>query len=339
MTNAFSRHSYTVTPTNDIFFPWLARIAARFQEWQLLGLVVELRTTSSIISAGATPGLGTVSAAFNYDVYSNLPTTKVQVSNMQYAVSGPPNQSIMIPLECDPAQNAARVLHIDQGQSGLDRHFYDFARLDIVTQGSQADYEGAMEIWVTYDILLIKPDLDPGELTPAAHIPLYQLSLGSDATTPFAAEEWGGYAQPLFNNLGVVSDDFGLTFDPTQLEIGWYLLMFAVKGGAVSSISLSDITFNNGFDSHYTAPSTNTYFPVSEGKLNEYGAPNADTTGNSILVHVEILHYDGTGTPTAKPHIGMGTDGTWPSSATGDVIFTQLNSQILFGSSRGPFIV
>jgi len=262
-----------------------------------------------------------VSAAFNYDIYSNLPTSKVQVSNMQYAVSGPPNQSIMIPLECNPASNVSRVLHIDQGQSGLDRHWYDFARLDIVTQGSQADYDGAMEIWVTYDMELIKPDLDPGSSS-LDDVPSYHLSLGDDAKTPFAPAAYE-VKQPEFNNMGAVQTDTTLSFDP-DIPMGWYCFQQGIVGGTVGSILAAIITYSGGFVDHQTIGGVD-YKPIDRSFANTYQAPNATVAGLSLLNTTTYMYYDGSGTASVPPRLTSATDGTWPSTAQGDFVVSYLN--------------
>jgi len=330
MTAAFTRTSFTVNPTNRLFFPWLANIAEQFQEWAMLGLVVELRSTSSVIAAGTNPGLGTVSAAFQYDVYSNLPTSKIQVANSQYAVSGPPNASLMIPLECDPSENASRVLHISQGQSGLDRHFYDFARLDIVTQGAQADFAGAMEVWVTYDVLLIKPDLDPAAEEGGSDLPCCHARLSGTSNTVIMALDTSLYAQPDFNTARAIFSGNLVSF-PSTLPVGWYQFTLAFSGAATASLGFGTTSFFGGFVVTETINGT-AYHPWKAGTGNSYRTPNGTNTACTNMIASDIMFYDGTGTPASPPSIAYNVSGAavLPGTPNGaDFTFTAVNRNLI----------
>lgn len=164
MRQGFNSTNLAINPANFKLFPWLSQIAPNFEQWQLLGAVLEYKTTSGEFTAAPTPSLGTVSIATRYNVLSRPFSTKQEVLNHQFAVSTRPSQSVMHPIECAPAQTANQPLYIrlaDQDPDlAYDARLYDLGTIQVVSEaGAQVvDYTGG-ELWITYDILLIKPRL------------------------------------------------------------------------------------------------------------------------------------------------------------------------------------
>lgn len=157
----FSNNAYTITPSNQTLFPWLANLASNYQQYKLNGMVFEFRSTSSDITAGG--ALGAVIFASDYNVIDVNFTSKVAMENSQYATSCKPSLSMMHAIECDPKLRPTEYLFtraVATTTSTFDPRFYDFAKLQIATQGLPSAPGTVLgEVWVTYDITLAKPIL------------------------------------------------------------------------------------------------------------------------------------------------------------------------------------
>lgn len=161
---AFSNNAYVITPTNTTLFPWLATMAANFQQYSINGMVFEFRATSSDITAGGS--LGTVIMASDYNVIDVNFSSKMTMENSQYATSCKPSVSMVHAIECDPKMRPTENLFtraVATTTSNYDARFYDFAKLQVATQGLPGVAGTTLgEMWVTYDITLSKPILGNG---------------------------------------------------------------------------------------------------------------------------------------------------------------------------------
>ncbi len=326
MTTAFTCRSYTVSPVSQSFLPWLATVARGFQEYRIMGLVVEFRSLAANAISGTNAGMGSITAAFNYDVYSIPPASKIQLSNQLFAVSCKPSENMMIPMECEPDEDVTKLLHISQGQNNLERHFYDFARLDVVTQGASAGYAGAGELWVTYDIMLFKPILTQINNSPLFH---YQLE-GATSTVPWEPDT--GFVQPAFNNMGaVVTVGTSLVEFSPSIPVGWYGIMYALAGTATTSLGVPVLTLQGGFVEYQVIDGVQ-YKPFQGYQSNFYNAPSGANTTCTQIVLIHYVYYDGTGTTATPPGFDF-FSGTFPASNHGDVMVWQVNSGLISTSS------
>lgn len=156
----FQLQQYALNPGNVNLFPFLCSIACNFQEYEVRGMLVELKSLSSDYAAALS--MGSVFMAADYNVYGNTPTTKQQIENMEYASSAKPSRSLIMPIECE-AQNNGLVhknVAIEGEYHGGDKRLYDWCNIYIGTQGIPSASTPIAEIWVTYEIALFKPILD-----------------------------------------------------------------------------------------------------------------------------------------------------------------------------------
>lgn len=153
----FSLQKYELNPGNSSLFPFLSMIAKQFQEYEVRGMLVELKSLSSEYASNLS--LGSVFMAADYNVYGNDPATKQQLENMEYASSAKPSKSMIMPIECDPSNNM--VVHknvaIDNEYHTGDKRLYDWCNVFIGSQGTPVQHTPLAEIWLTYEIALFKP--------------------------------------------------------------------------------------------------------------------------------------------------------------------------------------
>jgi hypothetical protein len=155
MTAGFACASYAIDPTSTFMFPWLSTLAKNFQKWKLLGCVFEYVPTSTNAISGGSPAVGQVCLSILYDIEGPPSTSLQNLLNNQGSVSARPQDQMVCAVECDPGETPLNPLYIAHpGTSVFEPHFYEFADLQIATQGPAA-YSDAGQLWVTYDVQLI----------------------------------------------------------------------------------------------------------------------------------------------------------------------------------------
>lgn len=163
---AFVNNAYNINPTNSTLFPWLANLAENFQEFDFLGLVMEYKTTSGTAVSSTNTALGTVIMGTQYDV--DLPSfaSKQEMENTEFSTSCVPFCNMLHPIECKPALTLLSKLYVPPGgvvPAGADAHLYNLGKFQIATVGMQAGVTVIGELWVTYQVRLMKPRLvNPG---------------------------------------------------------------------------------------------------------------------------------------------------------------------------------
>lgn len=166
---------WVVNPADARTFPYLSNIAANFEQYMLMGLVFEYVSTSGNAVASQNSALGSLTFAAQYNVNNiTFGSRKRDIANHFWAVSGKPSMHMTMPIECANGasikplfiRNAAAFGEVAPGAllSALaaaevaDARLYDHCRLEYLAIGSQALFTGG-ELWVTYDVVLMKPRL------------------------------------------------------------------------------------------------------------------------------------------------------------------------------------
>lgn len=231
---AFSNTGYVINPGNTQLFPWLASIAANYQQYEIMGMVFYFKTTTS--DYAATGALGTVVMATNYDVLENKYLTKVAMENSQYAVSAKPSRSQLHAIECDPGRTSEVIKYVRDSTSSTsvnqDNRFYDHGKFQIATSGLSSTTGTVIgELWVTYDIKFYKPELalatglESGQKIGAAGSPNKTLVFGNTPTSLGPA-----IADPVGNTL-------------TFLQPGTFLLTaYMVGTGLIDTTETTTLT-------------------------------------------------------------------------------------------------
>lgn len=165
-----SEGGWLINPGNSQTFPWLASIAARFQEYRFNGLMFEYRTTSSDALNSTNTALGVVIGATEYNVTRADWQNKAEMDNYEFVVSGKPSSNLMFPVECKPGMNVLGKQYVDSSlvvptQTGQDPRMSWLGKFQLATSGFQASNVVIGELWVTYDVTLYKPAAPHAEAT------------------------------------------------------------------------------------------------------------------------------------------------------------------------------
>lgn len=157
--SAFTLQEYSINPGNSQLFPFAARLAENFQEWEVRGMLIELKSEASETST--TLNLGSMFCAVDYNSLDPAPTNKIELENLEYACSNKPSKSILMPVECARKNDVLTHLYIavDEDYQGGDKRLYDIGRLFVGSFGCPAAEAPIAEIWVTYELALFKPHL------------------------------------------------------------------------------------------------------------------------------------------------------------------------------------
>lgn len=164
---AFTNTSYTINAGDTYTFPWLAQVAARYQQYKFNGLIFEFKTLSSDITSGG--ALGAVIMATNYDVLDSAFEDKIHMENSQYAVSAKPSCSQIHTIECAPNETAQKMLYVRSAGSSSttsqDARFFDLGNFQLATVGLPGSTGQVLgELWVSYDVSLYKPEIPNTEV-------------------------------------------------------------------------------------------------------------------------------------------------------------------------------
>lgn len=241
----FNLQSFAINPGNVNLFPWFRTIAENFQEWEPRGILMELKTESSDYAQTVT--LGSMFMGVDYtSMQSNAPTTKQQLENLEYSVSGKPSRSIILPIECAPQNDTLTHLYVavDSNYNGADPRFCDLGILYIGTQGIPASNVPLAEIWVTYEIALFKPRLYS---TPNINVPTIHLA--------FIGTNNGAFISGLINTYETIyqNGDFtwqeavnNLYFPASSVEMFYTCYMVNTNNAAAITVTTQIVCDLNG---------------------------------------------------------------------------------------------
>lgn len=156
----FNLNSYDINPGQSALLPWGSQIANQFQQYRPKGMLFEFISTSSDAIASSTDlALGTVIMATNYNSADAEFSSKQQMLQTEFCSQGKPSQCILHPIECKPSLTSIDTLYMRAGTvpSGQDQRLFDLGKFQIATQGFQGTNVVIGELWVTYEIELLKP--------------------------------------------------------------------------------------------------------------------------------------------------------------------------------------
>lgn len=304
----FVINTYPVNPGMSSFLVWLSGIAASFEEYDLHGMVVIFKSTSSnaIFSSASSTALGTVIIATQYDPLDEVFPNKLQMLNYQYATSANPSSDIIHPIECANSQTTIphRYVRSEPVPVGADIRLYDWGRLCIATTGMQVAGGVIGEIWISYQVELFKPKLPVGLLSSDAYYAHYTIA-GALAATPF------GVVTQIQDDIPLLISGTTITF-PASLTAATFFLCYQVTGTA-AVINGPVISATSG-----------AILPIFKGA--SIGAVYSPANGVSSVVLLIVWCFQITG---AGATITFGAAGTIPTATTsGDLFAIQVPDNI-----------
>ena len=324
---AFNLQSFALNPGLDASFPWLSQVCgATFQQYRINGMVFEFRSMSSDALNSTNTALGSVVMATDYDSKDNAFSSKQQMENTMFGVSCKPSSCMLHAIECARSQTSVSELYIRASDvpSGADIRLYDLGRFSIATQGCQGTNVNLGELWVSYDISLIKQiEQPPGFLNNYANFSL----AGTDATKPLLVSNLV-YSQPQFSNfpgpLSINAANTVLTLPLTLMPGSCYMMHFVIKGVSTASVTAPTVTFAGGLSQDLTGNGFSPKLILQGSTPSSAWAPTPPSTMNTCTVSY-IFCYVGGGTLAVPPTITFSGTGVFPTGVTsGALILVQI---------------
>lgn len=302
---AFSLVSYGLNPADEATHPWLAQIAANYEEYEYEGLVFQFRSTSANALNSTNTALGTVMMATNYDSADPVFASKAEMLNYEFSCSSKPSESLLHMIECAPNQTVLGHRYTRPGlpPAGTDIRFFDLGKFQIATTGFQGASVNIGELHCTYQVRLLKPKLF---VALGADINAFtaQTKQGVSALAPI-----GSAFDTVFDNFGVSKSGQTLSLPRSQV-VETYWVDWFMSGDLGASIVNPIVTGTNV-----------TLFPVSS-----WSSPANGTTAGTMSQHFSF-RTKGDGT---IPQLTWGSAGTFPS------VNTQMRVQIHQTSNDEP---
>nr|WAE42837.1 MAG: capsid protein [Cressdnaviricota sp.] len=317
-TTAFQNLSFAINPSNYNCFPWLSIIAQNFQEYKFHGLVFNFVSLSAEALNSTNTALGAVIMSTDYNAASKPYASKAAAENAEYTVSCKPSCSMAHGIECDPAQTVNRghlyISPLNNGSvpAGEDIKTYNLGNFQFMTQGSQA-VATIGELWVSYDLELIKP-IDSSLLTRTAadHFQLANISPGgSGAGFLFGSTQTqtvSGIGGTVTSLAGSSTYTFPATVSPGQI----YLVYWNCYGSSATVTTIAITESNCSID-------PNMFYGNTGLSVN----PVFGTTGTPALAICFYVLIGAGATSGNLPSFTF-TGGSSPSSAIGDLFVTQV---------------
>jgi hypothetical protein len=311
----FQSQTFSLNPGLDTVFPWLSQTAKNYQQYIFHGLIFEFKSTSSdAISSTTNLGLGQTGLATNYDPSARPFQSMIEALNTDHANISKPSDNVMHAIECKKRDTPVYVKYVRTGPIvNRDLRNYDHGLTQFISN-MPATYDGLGQLWVTYDVTFLKPQMK-SQIGSALNSDRFQIVSPNNTNMLGTANQYR--AHPL-NNLGVELDlaTSAIVF-PASLSEGTFLLVYTVRGG------LANVTPGN--------------FSTTNLNLLQVWNSDADTIwnpgGNSITrttisVVVRINGNDS--------RLEFGTGWTIPTAVQScDLIVTQVNGDVFTAPSGG----
>lgn len=158
---AFNPIQYHISASDQNTFPYLSQLAVNFEEYAFEGLVFQYITSSGSIST--TGQLGTVVGATQFNALAAPYANKQQMEASTFGQSTVASQSCLFPVECDAKQTPSNGIFYNQrpGISNVDNdlRWSRLGNFTLATVGMPNASETVGELYVSYDIVLMKPIL------------------------------------------------------------------------------------------------------------------------------------------------------------------------------------
>lgn len=282
----FSMKTWAINPGNPALFPWLSAIAQNFQEYEIRGMIAYVKTMSTDYSS--TVQLGTVFGASDYNLYNADPTTKQQVEMLEYSNSCKPSRSLVLPIECEPANNGLthKYIAMNGNYGGGDKNLYDWGHLYIGSQGLPANNAPIGEIWITYEVAFFKPILKQNTGDPLYHCLAADYTWKSCSASiqwglPIAVKEGYGFS----SRYVPANEDIFEVIMPVMESDYVYQITYTEIGTDTASAIYTGPTFVWSTGGGYIAPDNyNVYHDSGDTAVNSQQFGRIDS-----FIHVEAV--------------------------------------------------
>lgn len=237
----FALTSFPINVGISTTFPWLAAVAQSFEQYKMRGMIFEYKTLSGRALNSTNSALGTVIMATEYDATKPVFTDKRSMENYTYSTSCDPGTDAMHPVECATDVTPLGMMYVRSSgvTSATDLRFSDLGTFQLATVGMQLSGFIAGELWVTYEVELLKPRLPPTiSSNPPMHYTFDTSLFVSSAGAPVSANLFGTTVQKFFLR-GVSASTISLSGNFISFTTtGTYFVLLSLGGTTATLGSL-----------------------------------------------------------------------------------------------------
>lgn len=296
----FKSQVFKLNPANNTTFPWLSQIAENYEQGEIEGMLFEFKSTSANALNSTNTALGSVMFATQYDVNDADFSNKGEMLNYEFSTSCVPSSDQTHMIECEPGQTPITLLYNtgdDNAPPNTDAKFYFLGKTTIATVGFQGTNVNIGELYVTYQVRLLKPKLQTILGTDIS----YLFSYGTDYTnaTPLPS------IPTTINSSGdiTLTNNAQIQF-PASIVPKKYLIYLRWQGSGAVVCVLPTVSFllSNGDPSNASLINT---IPLSNNTTN--GGVSAAACDLNYAVNVPanaqrtVLTFSATGTLPTTP--------------------------------------
>jgi len=157
----FQNQTFGLNPGLQTTFPWLAQVAANYDEYTFHQLIFTYRSTVTDFVAG-NGQVGSVIMATQYNSNEAPFASKQDAMEYDGAVSAKVSEKILHGVECDPTKlsgSPGKYTRAGPVPQGEDKKTYDLGQLNISVSNTPAGFanQAIGELWVSYTVELRKP--------------------------------------------------------------------------------------------------------------------------------------------------------------------------------------
>lgn len=300
----FTNTVYPLNPGLSGTFPWGSKPSNAFEQWKMRGAVAEFVSTSSdsVLSTNTSSALGQVMIATQYDSLTPPFSSKMEMLNHEFSNSRKPSESFVHPIECKTSLTPQQLFYVRDGALplGADERLYDLGLLQIATQGMQAVGGSIGDLWITYELELYKPCINPGA------------PIGSILSDHFQLVTWSN-ANPLgtasvltstSSMRGQIVNGGGYRFPPYVID-GNFLVTINWRGSSPSAYTPPTLTpINGAFKVLFETDTTNFVVGPNSGIASQSDLMTFIFNVNTTSAQVAGFNLSATGVLPGAANIG-----------------------------------
>ena len=239
--NTFKNQNYSLNPAlqSTGLGPWIAQIAANWEEYELIGCYFEFKSMSANALNSVNTALGTICLACDFNASNANFATLQEMQNYENAISIKPSENVRYFVECSPRATPITELYTRTGvlSANQDIKLYDLGSMQIASAGCQGTSVNLGQLWVCYELALLKPKL----FQALGNSNLWcASSSGTFANaTPFGSQTIND------GNLALTFTGTTITFPFSSTTQSFYIQFLWFGTGAVAS-AFSTLTLSSG---------------------------------------------------------------------------------------------
>lgn len=251
---ALNSQYFPINPGYELTFPWLSTMAQNYQQYKIKGMIFCYKSTSGDALSSTNTALGSVMMSTQYRAGAPNFTSKTQILQEDFSSDGRPSETMFHGIECNPRDSPLSVHYIRSGalNASDDVEKYDLGLFSIHTTGGQAANISIGELWVSYEIELIKPQYASLRNPNSSYFHGWNAASSNvDTTHPFGSN--GQLPSVLGQTIGTFVPTLSGTTITFPLGIsGFYMITWYVRGAATAITSptlaaTTNCTFPTGF--------------------------------------------------------------------------------------------